>query len=237
MKVDELFRDHGLSRDEVLKRIKNAKSQVEKEKWAVYLVKNRGHFIMEEALPDYLKRLKDSLNIQKLGGGAFSQVFQHPHYSNVVVKVYTARDTAYKRYQKWCMAHQSNPYVPQIIGQTEYVSDTAKRNGKFNIVFMEKMTPLKSYARLEKLIVKALGGAPITFKNDDTTISASDLGKISKIVSKGGTDKDFAEVWKQIMTFDINGIDLHAGNVMLRGSQLVFTDPVASSFRSRVDSH
>jgi hypothetical protein len=239
MRLDELFRQSEYSRDEVLLRMKNAKSKEEKEKWAAYLVKNRMN-LTEEALKPYLDRLVSKEGIQKLGGGAFSQVFQHPHYGNVVVKVYTDKDAVYKKYVSWCMKHQSNPYVPKIIEQVTYKSPETKE--KYNIIFLQKMTPIKTVQKLISLLVKAL--KLNTAAAEDLPFMTAfglegkekdDFKLIDKYVRKGQADKDFTEVWNHIRTYGPDKFDLHFGNVMLRDGQLVLTDPVANDPTSRVD--
>ena len=242
MKITELFRTDELSRDDVLKRIKNAKSQAEKEKWAVYLVKHRHGYIFEEKLSDYLRRLVDALNIKKLGSGAYSNVFQHPHYSNVVVKVYTARDKKYARYVKWCLAHQSNPYVPQIIGQTEYVSPISRgKESKYNILFMQKMEPVSeaAFARLlSKSFTKLTSEDRELLKDVIDSYDMEELfDRLNSFVKRGVADSSFVEIWNHVKTYGRQNFDLHHGNVMKRGTQLVVTDPVASEPTSRVDQY
>lgn len=239
MRVNELFRTTELSRDDVLLRMKNSKSKEEKEKWAAFLVKHR-YALHEEGLPTYLARLVNKQGIKMLGGGAFSQVFQHPHYGNVVVKVYTDKDTVYKKYVSWCLRHQGNPYVPKIIEQVKYKSpDTGD---KYNIVFLQKMTPIKTVQKLITLLVKALNlntkaaeDLPFMTAFGQQGREAQDFRLIDKYVKKGRADKDFTEVWNHIRTYGADKFDLHPGNVMLRDGQLVLTDPVANDPTSRVD--
>lgn len=198
--------------------------------------------LAEEAMKPYLDRLISKDGIKKLGGGAFSQVFQHPHYGNVVVKVYTDKDTVYKRYASWCLKHQNNPYVPKIIEQVKYQSPETKE--KYNIVFMQKMTPIKTVQKLISLLVKALNlntkaaeDLPFmqAFGLEAEKASEEDFDLIDKYVKLRRTDKDFAEVWNHIRTYGKDKFDLHYGNVMLRDGQLVLTDPVAHDPTSRVD--
>lgn len=240
MRLDELFRAPTFSADEVRLRMKNAKSPEEKAKWAALLPKEA---LAEEALKPYLDRLVSKEGIKKLGGGAFSQVFQHPHYGNVVVKVYTDKDTVYKRYVAWCMKHQSNPYVPKIVEQVSYKSPDTKE--KYNIVFLQKMTPVNTVGKLISLLVKALqldtrAAEDLPFMTAfgqavDAKGMFDDYKLIDKYVKLGRADKDFTEVWKHIRTYGADKFDLHKGNVMLRDGHLVLTDPVANDPTARVD--
>lgn len=237
MRVDELFRSIEFSPDEVRLRMKNSKSPEEKAKWAALLPKEA---LSEEALKPYLDRLVSKEGIQKLGGGAFSQVFQHPHYGNVVVKVYTDKDTVYKKYVTWCLSHQNNPYVPKIVEQVKYKSpDTGE---KYNIVFLQKMTPVKTTQKLISLLVKALQldtkaaeDLPFMTAFGLEGKTKQDFKLIEKYVKLGRADKDFVQVWNHIRTYGPEKFDLHHGNVMLRDGQLVLTDPVANDPTSRID--
>jgi hypothetical protein len=227
MRLDELFRAPSFSADEVRLRMKNSKSPEEKAKWAELLPKEE---LSEEALKPYLDRLVSKEGIQRLGGGAFSQVFQHPHYGNVVVKVYTDKDVVYKKYAAWCMKHQNNPYVPKIIEQVAYKSPETKE--KYNIIFLQKMTPVKTAGKLAILLGAALGLSQADdndffkeFGQFNTT--KQDFRMIEKYMKLGKADSDFVQVWDHIRTYGVAKFDLHYENVMLRDGHLVLTDPVA----------
>jgi hypothetical protein len=218
--------------------MKNSKSPEEKAKWAELLPKES---LSEEALKPYLDRLVSKEGIQRLGGGAFSQVFQHPHYGNVVVKVYTDKDVVYKKYAAWCMKHQNNPYVPKIIEQVTYKSPETKE--KYNIIFLQKMTEVKTVGKLISLLVKALQldtkaaeDLPFMTAFGQQGKEKEDFRLIDKYVRLGRCDDDFKEIWAHIKTYGVDKFDLHHGNVMLRDGHLVLTDPVANDpGSSRVD--
>lgn len=188
--------------------------------------------LAEESLKDYLRRLVSKEGIKLLGGGAFSQVFQHPTLKNVVTKVYTSRDTAYADYLAWCKDHQDNPYAPKIIDDVPY------RNGQdaYHIVFMEKLKPIPNeYGYIRKFIQimklnpdedeELLDILDEAIKHQDMEVLKSFMRTCFK---EGRGDAKLAEIWKKIISYGVGAIDLHHGNVMLRGAQLVFTDPVAA---------
>lgn len=201
--------------------------------------------LFEEALPDYLKRLVKKHGIKKLGGGAYSQVFQHPHYHNVVVKVYTAKDVKYARYLAWVMKNQSNPYVPKVIEQHKHFDG----KNKYFIVFMQKMSPIKTSEAVVKLLARALGIKPGSDEYEDLG-DVYDYGEgsgsefvhefseiVDAAVKAKTADPDFVKVWKQIKK-NPEDLDMHSGNVMTRDGHLVVTDPVADDPGSdRVDEY
>lgn len=176
-------------------------------------------FLSEETLEDYSNRLVKTLNIKRLGSGAYAHVFQHPTFSNIVVKVFTARDKAYKKYLAWCLKHQNNKYVPKII---EAVLVKSEAGDAYTIVFMQKMKKVsnnKFRAWLEIMFGKKVAD------NYDQVNWEKLYGALHKAASKI-KDSDFREVWDHVLSHGTNRLDLHPGNIMMRGSQVVFSDPV-----------
>lgn len=184
--------------------------------------------LAEEKLADYFKRLVKKHGIKKLGGGAFSQVFQHPQFHNVAVKVYRNKDTVYRRYLAWCMKNQSNPFVPKIIEQVQFTGTS----DPYNIVFMQKMEPVGTN-RFVNEVAKALG---LTFieREDLYDVYEDNLGSgrefyrfMKQAAQSDRCNPDFARLWAHVASYGVDVVDFHAGNAMMRGRQLVVTDPVA----------
>jgi hypothetical protein len=193
--------------------------------------------LQEESLPDYLTRLVKKAGVKKLGGGAYSQVFQHPKYGNVVVKVYTAKDRDYARYVQFCLKHQSNPYVPRIADEVKYKSPEGE---KYNIVFLEKMTAMKTARGVAAKLQKAFSKLePEELSDIEYHCEEQDMPELFEyldaLVKEGRANSSFVELWKHIRSYGKDKFDMHPGNVMLRGQQLVITDPVAADPTSRVD--
>lgn len=185
-------------------------------------------FLVEETLKDYSDRLVKSLNIKRLGSGAYAHVFQHPKYSNVVVKVFTNKDKIYKKYAAWCLKNQGNPFVPRIIEITPFKSETGDA---YNIVFMEKMTPLRD-ATFNTWVKSIVGDAGLKAIQDHKYDRLFKLFQKAKI-----TDSNLKKVLDHILSYGADTFDLHSGNVMRRGSQIVFTDPVGYAPNERVDGY
>lgn len=201
--------------------------------------------LREESLHDYLTRLVSREGIKRLGGGAFSQVFQHPQFHNVVAKVYSGKDTLFAKYVQWCLKHQNNPYVPKIIEEVVYHDPDPKAKIKsYRIVFMQKMMKIKTWAAFVAAFALALG---LDATNNDEKEIIDELmadkydmfiliTAVKRAFELGKGDKHFVEVWKHILSYGVWNIDLHQGNIMLRGKQLVFTDPVAPAPTIRIDT-
>lgn len=218
MRVDELFRSGELSYDDIIRRVQNSKSKEEKEKWSSQLVNHRIS-LAEESLEQYSKRLVSSLKIKRLGSGAFAHVFQHPVYHNVAVKVFAGHDKLYQRYMNWALKNQGNPYVPQIVS----ISKQKAANGEtYTIVFMQKMERV-SEEEFKKWYVKSFGKDSYNaFTEDDFD---SQFEEADEFIQRS-KDQKLKDLWAHLKTYGRSKFDLHPGNVMKRGSQIVITDPV-----------
>jgi hypothetical protein len=189
---------------------------------------------------DYRQDLKKQ-RIRRLGGGAFADVFQHPVYHNVVVKVVGYSDTGYKRYLQWALQHQDNRYVPKIAEVVE------KKVGTHSLqfVFMKKMDRVRPTEEdLEFYLVRALQqGRKGQQKKDIEQAYLQRAGSTDRDVLKAVIsvakeigDRDLAEV----LSFFLRNhrlLDLHWGNMMMDGNQLIFTDPFASDRDIPHDQH
>jgi hypothetical protein len=200
--------------------------------------------LFEESKPDYFRRLEDELNIKRLGSGAFARVFQHPTHPEVVVKIFTDEDLAYKKYLKFCLANQGNKYVPKILSVHKHDHDPKKPekdlsideivDNRYTLVFMEKLQPakledLRAFIRaapFESQELKDKQSKPYSFIVNLNSFDSPEWQDLAKQTS----DKELATIAKfftKILRDEEHALDLHDRNVMMRGSQLVFTDPTS----------
>ena len=186
----------------------------------------------EETYSQYTRRLIRTLKIKQLGQGAIADVFQHPADKNVAVKIMHTPDPQYMNYIKFCQAHPDNKYLPKVIDVVKTHVDSKYFHGttdRLVVVFLQRVKPLSATAisNAAKQIVNAycrgknepkepLGGARWEF--DD--ISYRDWVKICNQKE----DPDLAEFARLIVS-KFNRADLHNGNVMSNGHNVVFTDP------------
>ena len=163
-----------------------------------------------ETLSQYRKRLS-KLKVKKLGGGWFSDVYQHPTLPDVAVKIVHRKDPKYVEYARECMSLQ-NPWLPRVYGiETREVQWKGKAI-TLTFVFLEKLKRAKYLDRVES--VKKFSRSAIDF--DDVNWRRVRRNK----------DPEIRQVGKLLTKLEAN--DLQDCNVMLRGKQIVFTDPVAS---------
>lgn len=161
-------------------------------------------------LDDYLDYL-GTRRIKELGNGYFSTVFQHPTREDVAVKV-VAGDTQYLRFLRFASKYPKNPYLPKIYSVTKHVSS----GSSYYIVMMEKLRKLP-YQKYRKWRVK--------LKTGNTLAQFSH--KLREL-SKTCEDKHLREIFKFLYRNQFY-FDLHGGNVMQRGDQLVIVDPMADA--------
>jgi len=174
--------------------------------------------LQAETYKDYLMRLR-KLNITEIGDGGFGRVFQHPEFSNVAVKVVRS-DTQYLRFARFARRHPANPYLPKIADIVSVHFDDSKDGF---IVFTERLrpAPAKLWLQFQEFLPKS-------------TWPWSLAPNSVKRLSSAGWQWLAAEAQdtnvREFATFAFKNmarLDLSQSNLMARGSQLVFTDPVS----------
>lgn len=202
------------------------------------------HELFEESKPDYFNRLEQELKIERLGSGAFARVFQHPTHPEVVVKIFTDEDRAYKAFLKFVLANQGNKYLPKILSVHHHDHTPKKKikdrsidelvDSRYTLVFMEKLQPAKltdirefiAKAPFESEQLKAKQAKPYSFVTNLNSFDSVEWRDLAKQTS----DQELSVVAKfftKILKNESHALDLHDFNVMMRGSQLVFTDPTS----------
>ena len=175
--------------------------------------------VTAEHYRDYVERLVRLLGREPFGQGAYASVFQHPTYPNIVVKVYR-KDRGYEAYLAWCAKNKRNKYVPKFIGKARVFWDSD--HNYIGVVFMEKLTSLtqrdlQTFGRKIQKTMKDLGdvvSGDLHFDRDEWSLLAvhhpdPDLRAFSAFMR---------ENWEQE--------DIKRDNLMKRGDQLVFIDPL-----------
>jgi hypothetical protein len=197
--------------------------------------------VTAETLEQYLQFLTKQ-GIKRLGHGLSSAVFNHPTMPNVVVKVIVSSDPYYLRYIEFCKKNPSNSWLPKVLGGPEtrlldtdddWTDKPSKdRKGvsvkqKVIFVFLEKLRPSTP---LERATAVDYFWSLLKEQSEDNFpkfTRFSDFGPGDwKILSKQTKDKYVATLADFLYKFD-NYLDLHSANLMMRGTQLVFNDPVS----------
>ncbi len=160
---------------------------------------------------------------QYLGSGLYAEVYQLPKSKNVV-KVFS-HDVAYLEYLTTITKYQQNPFFPRI---KKIVTYTATKKHKYTVVEMEALQE-RDNDRTWNLCGNLEDTLCSVDDEDDSSRHGIEWGvkKMSRMF-KTAKKKHLREV-VTIMSdlFRMHGSDLHTGNVLFRGKQLVITDPVA----------
>lgn len=187
----------------------------------------------KETIEDYRSRLRD-LKIKRVGSGIHADVYRHPKTDTIVVKVAQEWD-APMAYLRYILEHQNNPYVPKVYSVRRF--ERKKGRSQYYIAFIEKLKEYKLLNDKQKQritekhfgldVVAFLGGGKkynsgvFDYMTDPKGIA---LMRASN-KKRGVPSKHLIDVLSFIGTLT-GHIDLHQGNVMLRGDHLVITDPV-----------
>ena len=154
-----------------------------------------------------------------LGSGCFGRVYGSKK-SKIVYKLGDARDNdGYLAYLEiLARQKQHNPYLPQIYG-VRFIKDS--KGNEYFVVAMERLQPLPSKHFDVADVMQDL----ITGSKDSS--SAEAIVGIKRSVPKQLVQavRVVRDAYKSKQRY-VNW-DLHSGNFMLRGQQVVITDPLS----------
>lgn len=197
----------------------------------------------KETLGDYQSRLRD-LRMKQVGSGVQAHVYQHPKANTIVVKV-SREEEAPLVYLKYVLKNQNNPYVPKVYNVRRFQQKEDRRyfprshTEQYYVAFIEKLTEYKWLSDKQKQLIlqKHLGpdivawlGEPNRYNSEAFSYMADTEGvQLMRASNKklGVPSKHLIDV----MSFLANRgnpetLDLHEGNIMMRGDHPVITDPV-----------
>jgi DNA topoisomerase IB len=178
-----------------------------------------------------MDRLRDEKQ-RVIGAGLYAEVYQHPQYKKVVVKV-GEENKRILNYIAFAVRNQNNPYVPKVYDIRRFRSRTSETYSPHNyfVLFLER---LREYERLSNNTKRR-----ILYQHVPPSLSVwQDMHKAEDFfmdVSMRDLREDLRELptvrsQQLLKVLDYlhksHSIDLHDANIMLRGkSQIVFTDP------------
>lgn len=156
-----------------------------------------------------LKDKLDELGYKKynLGSGLYASVYARPE-DNFVIKIFSP-DMGYKRYLDYMQTNIQNPYVPKLRGKP------VKLPNNFTLVRIEKLKEIDMNLFTE---IKYLQNP----KEGD---------HVYRAVRKKFEEKypQFLNLLDDLKSMSKRGsglaLDLHPGNIMMRGNLPVITDP------------
>jgi len=173
--------------------------------------------LLAETYDEYIKRLRD-LDVAEIASGEFGVIFQHPTMKDVAVKIVKA-DDAYMQYVAFCRKNKGNPWLPEIIDVNESTLD----DKRIDIVFMKVLKPAT-----DKDVVLGFQtlapGADLKRFSEQTRLSYPEWMQAVRF-AKGIDERQLCV----FMAKHFNRLDLYTRNFMMRGTQLVFNDPLSPS--------
>ncbi len=166
-----------------------------------------------ETYKTYVARLLD-VDLKKLGEGSAGTVFQHPTFANLVVKV-VKHYGYYVKFARFALANPHNPYLPRVVAiqKVKFVDSPVGF-----LVFVEKLRPASDEA-----VERFFNQVPYEFRVPSVDRRLNRDGWKYLANSKNANVRQFAE----LMLANFPHLDLFTDNIMSRGSQLVFSDPLA----------
>lgn len=161
------------------------------------------------------EKLKD-LGWYTLGQGANAKVFGNPSYP-YVLKLFSTDDYCYRAFLTYAIANQSNPLLPKVRGKLLRITNDILA------VRLEKLTKISEmeFAKYDRILTEL-------FNNIYLLTSGSDHADevFRNIQKKFPKYTNFIKTMIDIFSKVRCDPDLHAGNFMLRGKQIVVIDPV-----------
>jgi len=160
---------------------------------------------------------------EKIAGGCYGDVYQHPLYHDKVVKI-TRGDFAYNDFVKFALRNQDIPFLPKIFERYKFSYRDKYDTYKCSIVVLEKLQQAEFHEEDESnddllQAVEQLLGSKIR--------SPSCVAGAVKLKSLKRDQKRFLNFLHKAIFKSRHALDLHGGNVMCRGSELVIIDPLA----------
>lgn len=167
-----------------------------------YADATRHQFDSYEAVLE-LRPLSQVADMREIGSGSFARVYEFS--TNTVLKI--AKDENYRAYAAYVQSkNRANPYLPRIYYRS--------RVGDFDLYVLEKLEPLRSAEWQYDFVQYFEIITALVNNNSPVALNCPHLTEL------------FAEFGPENFT------DVSRKNCMLRGEQLVFTDPCSEYYGS-----
>lgn len=156
-----------------------------------------------------------------LGSGLYGVVFEKPG-TNFVYKLFDVDDTGYKAYLNFAQQNQNNIHIPKIGKPLKL------KIGSINayLVKLERLEEVnlsnpQHEQQYKKIIAIISSLEKIKTNNPMRSGAMNFLKKVDK------TDPDLVNIIEDINDISPSEMDMHPGNVMMRGNVIIITDPYA----------
>lgn len=146
--------------------------------------------------------------------GMYANVYARPD-DKYVLKVFVKYDLAYLEFLRLAQQHQDNPHFPKIKGK---ISEVIRNH------YAIRMERLTTYHGDPDLIAFYIKNRDVKF-DDPHGYSAMRMGDAEELFDEYPRLKEACDLIKDNLLGKYD-LDLHSDNLMVRGSTIVFTDPV-----------
>jgi len=171
---------------------------------------------MNLLLAQTLKEYRHSLNLAPIGEGLRSVVYEHASDPTLVVKVFH-NDAPYLDWLNFCRRHRGNPCLPVVYSVTllNVVEPEAY------VVEIEKLRPISQYT-IKDFFLRLAAAHGLTLNTRLLFIEWFTAQGWRRIAQTADRLAPIA-LW---FATHYDQLDLNPENIMARGRQIVFSDPV-----------
>ena len=156
-----------------------------------------------------------------IGGGAFGTVWGHPKFP-YVLKIFKSNDDAYKSWVKVCMNNSDNPHFPKFVS-TKVFSITPT----VSAIRMEKLSPYISENYMGfSTVLNRLSISDIVNPNYQWNDAYGKPSQWDEYCASHPLWIPALKITDEFITSYQYAKDMHTGNFMMRGDDIVITDPV-----------
>lgn len=160
----------------------------------------------------------------RLGSGQFAGVYGHPTYP-YVIRIFAKGDEGYIKWLKFCLAHQGNRFIPKFKGKPVQAAPS------LYVVRMERLKPIPSSQEDDIRTLSWVISHYSLMMDPDQYAQYTEETRlaIERLFPDFRTDADLKEIGLFMSPENNRDVveDIHDENVMLRGEQMVITDPFA----------
>ena len=199
-------------------------------------VKNQADKSLADLLADLIK---PGSKFQKVGSGIAAEVLLH---ENGLIYKFWAQDSAYEKFISYVEKNQNDPHLPKLKSKikelTSFFDHPEEFPKKIKYVKMEELKPINYDSKffdtkqlyitdvIDYLGVNAADG---NIKSFDLVIREFESDEECKLSPKAVQEiKSLSTTLTNIVKLKLaKYLDIHSGNIMLRGNTIVIIDPAA----------
>jgi hypothetical protein len=184
--------------------------------------------------------------VEVLGTGTQTIAYAHKKFPNHIMKFIAIgeKNSGALAFARVCITHKDNPYFPKVVAhkvvpradftESELMfiyqneMDQARKSTHYLMLVVERLTEAPNYDTINKYL-KNIGIDLHEYVDYDaaTIQDAFNNYFIRKDMFARCTDVNFKKALRVLEPLFLNHyIDMHEGNIMFRGNQLVINDPV-----------